>query len=176
MSSIDTSFQTLTEDVALDEVGAIAACEEIADSIDGTAWWDWMKLVRSHHAGTFEHCMLITGLASTFTTKIGTSHEEIVKITMAGLLHDIGKANVPAAILDKPSALTLREINILRRYPSAGYDYLMQNSTVAADILSAVQYYHEYLDGSGYPDKLKERPHRQYDAHHHRLRRLCCPD
>jgi putative nucleotidyltransferase with HDIG domain len=152
--ALGDSFAAMSSNGRLDKAGVIAACEQIADSVCVTSVTDWMAAVRDHHDGTYQHCMLVTGVASAFATKTKMSRNDVVRVTVAGLLHDIGKSTVPAAVLDKPGALTLRETDIIRGHPGAGFDYLVAHSTMERDILNAVRHHHEYLDGSGYPDRI----------------------
>ncbi|MGV8855287.1 MAG: HD-GYP domain-containing protein [Devosia sp.] len=153
-SALGDSFAAMSSNAQLDKAGVIKACEQIADSVCVTSVTDWLAAVRNHHDGTYQHCMLVTGVASAFATKTNMSRNDIVRVTVAGLLHDIGKSTVPTAVLDKPGALTLRETDIIRGHPGAGFDYLVAHSTMERDILNAVRHHHEYLDGSGYPDRI----------------------
>jgi HD-GYP domain-containing protein (c-di-GMP phosphodiesterase class II) len=73
---------------------------------------------------------------------------------MAAMFHDIGKAKIPLGILDKPGRLEPDERIMVETHPSAGYDALKSNVEISPEILDAVRHHHEYLDGSGYPDKL----------------------
>ena len=75
-------------------------------------------------------------------------------MTVGGLLHDIGKAQVSTDILDKPGKLTDAEFAEIKKHPVIGYDYLRKQNLIAAETLAAVRHHHEYLDGSGYPDGL----------------------
>jgi putative nucleotidyltransferase with HDIG domain len=137
--------------------GVIAASGEIADAVSGLGIDDWLATVKGYHIGTFQHCMLVTGVAAAFGTKTGMARQDVVRLAVAGLLHDIGKAAVPIAILDKPSALTDEEMTILKRHPVNGFDYLAARSIVPSDTLESVLHHHEYLDGTGYPDGLSAR-------------------
>ena len=70
------------------------------------------------------------------------------------MFHDIGKATIPLAVLDKPGRLDDRERALIETHPGAGYDILKDNSSISPEVLDGVRHHHEYLDGSGYPDKL----------------------
>ncbi len=72
----------------------------------------------------------------------------------AAMFHDIGKAKIPLAILDKPGRLDEQERALIETHPAAGYDVLKATEGISAEILDAVRHHHEYLDGSGYPDGL----------------------
>jgi HD-GYP domain-containing protein (c-di-GMP phosphodiesterase class II) len=73
------------------------------------------------------------------------------RLEQGGLLHDIGKINVPDAILGKPGRLTDEEFDILKRHPVVGYDVL-KNLHMLTDELVIVRSHHERFDGKGYPD------------------------
>lgn len=154
VAALDQSFATLTADAELDTDGIVDASGRIADAVGGLGIDDWLATVKGYHIGTFQHCMLVTGVAAAFGCKTGMAKRDVVRLAVAGLLHDIGKAAVPIAILDKPSALTDEEMAVLRKHPVTGFDYLTARSNLAADALSSVRHHHEYLDGSGYPDGL----------------------
>jgi HD-GYP domain-containing protein (c-di-GMP phosphodiesterase class II) len=73
---------------------------------------------------------------------------------MAATLHDIGKARIPLAILDKPGRLDPAEEATMQLHPVIGYNVLKARGDIAPDVLDAVRHHHEYLDGTGYPDGL----------------------
>jgi len=74
---------------------------------------------------------------------------------MAGLLHDLGKAAIPMAVLNKPGKLTDAEFTVVRSHPVEGYHMLKEGGGVEAAVLDACLHHHEKIDGTGYPDKLK---------------------
>ena len=73
---------------------------------------------------------------------------------MAGLLHDIGKAQANLHILNKPGALTDDEFAHMKRHPVVGYE-LLKHSIDDEAVLDACLHHHERLDGLGYPDRLQ---------------------
>lgn len=127
---------------------------EVIDAIADAGFENWVEEVRRHHEGTFQHCLIVTGLASAFGRTTGMSRRDIVTLTTAGLLHDIGKATVPVSILDKPGKLTEEETQLVRTHPGRGFEHLLGTSGIDPAVLAAVRGHHEYLDGSGYPDGL----------------------
>jgi putative nucleotidyltransferase with HDIG domain len=114
----------------------------------------WLDEVRRYHEGTFQHCLLVTGVAAGFGLEIGFNSVDVARLGIAATLHDIGKARIPLAILDKPGRLDPAEDEIMRRHPEIGYDLLKDVSGMTPEILDGVRHHHEYLDGSGYPDGL----------------------
>jgi HD-GYP domain-containing protein (c-di-GMP phosphodiesterase class II) len=74
---------------------------------------------------------------------------------MAGLIHDIGKINVPAEILSKPGPLTELEFGLIKMHPQTGHDIL--SGTIEEfpwPMAQIVLQHHERMDGSGYPQGL----------------------
>jgi HD-GYP domain-containing protein (c-di-GMP phosphodiesterase class II) len=80
--------------------------------------------------------------------------EQIQRIYLAGLLHDIGKIGIDEKLLCKTDQLTARERNRLRMHPSIGAN-ILSGIKQMRDIIPGVLYHHERIDGSGYPTGLK---------------------
>ena len=87
--------------------------------------------------------------------KLKMSQEELIDLTYAALVHDIGKVRIDSMILEKPSALAENEFELVKEHSQIGYDILVKNGIVNQMILKAVKHHHERLDGSGYPDGLR---------------------
>lgn len=152
--ALSNMFEALTSNGRFDLPGLTAAGEEVIEAIAETGFPGWLEVVRHHHAGTFQHCLIVTGVLTTFAQSTGMSRKDISMLTRAGLLHDVGKAAIPIEILDKPGQLTDDEMAVIRTHPGRGFDYLKAQAQVEPDILMAVRGHHEFLDGSGYPDGL----------------------
>jgi putative nucleotidyltransferase with HDIG domain len=131
------------------------ATSHIINSIAKNKLSPWLDDVRRYHQGTFQHCLLVTGIAVGFAMDIGFDKSDVKRLGIAATLHDIGKARIPLSILDKPGRLDPAEEEIMRRHPVIGYDLLKDIPDISAEILDGVRHHHEYLDGSGYPDGLK---------------------
>jgi len=80
--------------------------------------------------------------------------EQIQKIYLAGLLHDIGKIGIDEKVLCKAGRLTTRERNRLRMHPSIGAN-ILSGIKQMRDIIPGVLHHHERVDGKGYPTGLK---------------------
>jgi len=81
------------------------------------------------------------------------AEEEVHKIYLAGLLHDIGKIGVNEAVLCKKGKLTDREFDCIKEHPSIGAGILREIKQMR-DIVPGVLCHHERVDGKGYPDGL----------------------
>ena len=130
------------------------ATSEIINSIEQKGLGTWLDDVRRYHQGTFQHCLLVTGVAVGFALDIRFAPADVKRLGLAATLHDIGKARIPLSILDKPGRLDPGEDEIMRRHPVIGYELLKDLPEISPEILDGVRHHHEYLDGSGYPDAL----------------------
>ena len=83
----------------------------------------------------------------------GLTEEQIHKIYLAGLLHDIGKMGIDEVVLRKKGKLTEQELNQMRMHPSIGAAILSEIKQMH-DIVPGVLHHHERADGKGYPSGL----------------------
>ena len=74
---------------------------------------------------------------------------------MAGLLHDVGKSQIPNEILNKKGQLTDAEFEIMKRHTVYGYEIIKNYKEISFDVKRAVIMHHEKEDGTGYPFKIK---------------------
>jgi putative nucleotidyltransferase with HDIG domain len=141
----------------IDLLDAVHATAQVIDSIEHNGLHAWLDDVRRYHEGTFQHCLLVTGVAVGFALELGFAGPDVARLGIAATLHDIGKAHIPLTILDKPGRLDADEEQRMRRHPMIGYELLKDVPGISCESLDGVRYHHEYLDGSGYPDGLKAR-------------------
>jgi PAS domain S-box-containing protein len=102
---------------------------------------------------TAGHQRRVTQLACAIAKEMDLDGEQIEGIRMAGLIHDIGKINVPAEILSKPSPLTELEYGLIKMHPQVGHDVL-KTMEFPWPVAQIVLQHHERMDGSGYPQAL----------------------
>jgi putative nucleotidyltransferase with HDIG domain len=147
-------FSTAHEGKPIDLVDAEHATAQIINGVTRNGFNNWLDEVRRHHEGTFQHCLLVTGVAVGFAIDLGFGEADVKRLGLSATLHDIGKARIPLTVLDKPGRLDPAEEEIMRRHPVIGYDMLKDISGISSEALDGVRHHHEYLDGSGYPDGL----------------------
>lgn len=153
-TAIASMFTAVTLGQPLDVDGARKAGRQIADRITQHGLSEWLRTVRRHHEGTYQHCLLVTGVTIDFGLSLGVGRADLERLSSAAMFHDIGKARIPLAILDKPGRLDPEERALIETHPAAGYEVLQGQDGISPEILDAVRHHHEYLDGSGYPDAL----------------------
>jgi putative nucleotidyltransferase with HDIG domain len=130
------------------------ATAEIIVTVASSGLTTWLDNVRRYHEGTYQHCLLVTGVAVDFALALGFNAADVKRVGVAATLHDIGKAAIPLEILDKPGALSDGEMAIMQGHAKLGYDALRGIPGITAEVLDAVRHHHEFLDGTGYPDRL----------------------
>jgi putative nucleotidyltransferase with HDIG domain len=151
---IASMFSAASNGTPIDVGGVKDAGRRIAESIAEDGLSEWLATVRRHHEGTYQHCLLVTGIAVDFGLSLGVGKADIERLYSAAMFHDLGKAKIPLTILDKPGRLDAEERALIETHPMAGYEVLREHAGIAPEILDAVLHHHEYLDGSGYPDAL----------------------
>jgi putative nucleotidyltransferase with HDIG domain len=137
------------------DVAAVGtAGEAVVGQIGAQGLPMWVETVRKHHSQTYQHCMLVTGVAVAFGQHIGLSQKDRNRLSIAGMLHDVGKARIPLDILEKPGPLDKDELAVMRQHPQLGVDALGPNSGLGPEMIDMVLHHHECLDGTGYPHSL----------------------
>lgn len=100
------------------------------------------------------HCERLQGYAAGLGQRIGLPEDQIMALRRAGIVHDIGKVAVPDAILLKPARLTPEEFQIVQQHPIVG-ERICAPLRSFRPLLPIIRHHHEKLNGSGYPDGLK---------------------
>jgi putative nucleotidyltransferase with HDIG domain len=104
---------------------------------------------------TAGHQRRVTILACAIAEEMDLPEKQFDGLRLAGLVHDIGKFNVPVEILNKPGRITETEMNIIKTHAEAGYNVLKEIE-FPWPVARIVLQHHERLDGSGYPQGLKD--------------------
>ncbi len=136
---------------ALKATAIESAGAAVVNDIEANGLSTWIETVRSHHSQTYQHCLLVTGVAVAFGQHLGVGSADRKRLSIAGMLHDLGKARIPISILEKPGPLDQDELAIMRKHPEYGAEALKTAEGFQPEMLEIVLHHHEYLDGSGYP-------------------------
>ncbi|MDO8292402.1 MAG: PAS domain S-box protein [Gallionella sp.] len=123
--------------------------DNLEDSVRAIA-----SIVEMRDPYTAGHQIRVAGLAAAIAKQMGLPDEQIHGIHLAGIVHDLGKIQVPAEILSKPGRLSVIEYGLIQTHPQAGYD-ILKDINFPWPISQMVLQHHERLDGSGYPQGLK---------------------
>ncbi len=110
-------------------------------------------LVDARERYTRGHSERVSAYATLIARRLGFPNEEVEGITIAGLLHDLGKIGVAERILRKPGRLDAEERRSIQHHPVIA-ERILQNVEMPWAILPLIRNHHERFDGSGYPDGL----------------------
>ncbi|MFL6790213.1 MAG: HD-GYP domain-containing protein [Bradyrhizobium sp.] len=147
-------FEQLPAGMPLKFSDIVAAETRILKAIRHSSLREWLTTVGCHHSDTYRHCLFVTGFAVAFAQHLGMREDDQRRLARAALLHDVGKAFIPVAILDKPGELTVEEMSLMREHPRRGYEALASQGGFPPEMLDVVLHHHEFLDGTGYPNGL----------------------
>jgi len=102
--------------------------------------------------GTARHSQTVGRYCELMARELGLADDQVERVRVAGVLHDIGKIGVPDAILRKPGPLTDDEHAQMRKHPEIGARIL--GGSGLEDIRRWILAHHERPDGQGYPHRL----------------------
>lgn len=111
--------------------------------------------LRSKDDAIYTHSVAVCALMIGLARETGCTPATIQAMGTAGLLHDVGKVALDAALLNKAGDLAAAEIAHIRRHPQLGHEMLSTEGGLPPAALDACLHHHERLDGSGYPDALR---------------------
>ena len=112
------------------------------------------KIIETKDPYTAGHQNTVSQLAVAIAQEMKLPEDKIEGIRIAALVHDIGKINIPAEILSKPSKLNDMEFSLIKNHPKIGYD-ILRKIDFSWPVAKIVLQHHEKIDGSGYPQGLK---------------------
>lgn len=104
---------------------------------------------------TKDHSTSVSRYSEALARAINLPEEEVERIKLGALLHDVGKIGIPESVLKKPDKLLDDEWEIMKQHPVIGAEKVLEPNEALRDLIPIVKYHHERIDGLGYPEKLK---------------------
>ncbi len=111
--------------------------------------------IRSQHNYLYAHSVNVAVISLMIGIACKLPKKRLEALCAGALIHDIGKACLPAEIVNKAEPLTEEEQEIMNTHPRLGYKYLSSTYNISALSKIIVLQHHERYDGNGFPDKLK---------------------
>jgi len=150
VKTIEDSVQQYRNVIAGKKLFSLNAIKNEMESMIGAL----AKIVEIRDPYTAGHQTNVAELSVKVAKHLGWDADRVNGLHLAAMIHDIGKIYVPAEFLNKPGKLSETEFSIIKQHPAIGYDIL---STVDFrwPISKIVHQHHEKIDGSGYPQGLK---------------------
>lgn len=125
--------------------------EDVTRLVYTTGIVNTIKRIKGHDDYTYNHSINVAVISGLLGRWIGMNYEEIQRLMLGGLLHDIGKSQVPLEILNKPGRLDGEELYLMRQHAVKGYQLIQDKQDVPDSVKSSILQHHERMDGSGYP-------------------------
>ena len=148
-------FQDVRLGRSVDTEEAQAVVAEMVDNITRDADASlWITNLKNRDEYNSLHCLNVCVLTLAYCRYLGYEREELERIGLGAVLHDVGKARVPREILNKPGRLTDEEFAVMKRHTLDGYEMLSSTGSLSDLTLRIVRSHHERVAGQGYPDGL----------------------
>lgn len=152
-----TSFDTQLLDAAADYLGVFIENAGLYADQHALLMGTVQSLTASIDAKdryTCGHSERVALMACKLARAAGMSEEEVERVRLTGLLHDVGKIGVPEQVLCKRGKLTDEEFEQIKLHPVIGYN-ILKDIALLSDVLPGVRYHHERWAGGGYPEGLR---------------------
>ncbi|CQR70079.1 Cyclic di-GMP phosphodiesterase response regulator RpfG [Sporomusa ovata DSM 2662] len=105
---------------------------------------------------TIYHSVNVSAISALIATWLNYPPDSVNAISLAGLLHDVGKSRLPLELLHKPNRLPPDSYEQYMKHVALGYHLVSKNSAISPSITAAVFQHHERRDGSGYPGGITD--------------------
>ena len=150
-------FQEARMGNAINTIDAKHLVDQVLESVvrNNSAFISLVRL-KTVSEFTYMHSVAVCALMVSLARRLGLNREQTRSAGLAGLLHDLGKATMPANVLHKAGTLSESEFALIKRHPEEG-SRLLQDSGVDVEVIDVCLNHHAKLDGSGYPFGLKGR-------------------
>jgi putative nucleotidyltransferase with HDIG domain len=153
--AVQSMFREARLGKAVDAEGCLPLVEEISSSVmrNPGALVSLARL-KSQDEYSYMHSVAVCALMVALCREAGLDADACRQAGLAGLMHDLGKAMMPLAVLNKPGKLTDDEFAVMRSHPERGHELLLEGRGANAEVLDVCLHHHERIDGTGYPHKL----------------------
>jgi len=130
--------------------------EAMVDSIlRNPSAFAWLKQLKRKDTYTYQHAMGCAIWAASFGRYLGLERDELQDLALGGLLCDIGKMQLPEALLASSAPLSPEERQVVRWHVEHGLTVVREIEGLPTRVVEMVATHHERHDGSGYPRRLK---------------------
>jgi len=152
-------IRNLMEDVRLGKQIKLEKVEPLVENVADSVFRNPnallpMTMLKNHDSYTFEHSVSVCALMVAFSRELDLPRDVILRIAVGALLHDLGKAQIPDEILNKPGKLTDEEFTTMKGHVMHSVRLLSDMPGITSLEMEVAGQHHERFDGSGYPHHL----------------------
>lgn len=150
LRELETELSKILAEGNFDHGKLVDVVTDLIKSGPSNKLFTYLCRIQSIDEYTFSHSLNVSILASVFAKWLHLDEKDISNLSVAGLLHDIGKTQVDTTILNKKGRLTSEEFEQIKAHTTLGYK-LIENAPIDIGIKQAVLLHHQKMNGSGYP-------------------------
>lgn len=155
-AAVNSLFSEARLGKAIDVDDCLPLVEEISDSVlRNPAALISVARLKTRDEYTYMHSVAVCALMVALGRTLGLDAELLREAGLAGMLHDVGKTQVPLGVLNKPGKLTDEEFALMKTHPVQGHELLKGARILSDTVLDVCLHHHERIDGGGYPHRLK---------------------
>lgn len=136
---------SMNKDTLLRETASLISCQQTT-----IEFFDMLHNMRHATDSIYAHSLNVGLISRMIGIWLNFPEEALDTLTLAGLLHDIGKTKIPEEILNKQGRLSDEEFALVKQHPQLGYD-ILKKQPLDSHIKKSALMHHERCDGSGYP-------------------------
>lgn len=133
------------------------SCAPLVEAVKNDNYHDILKGVRGHDNYSYVHSLRVATFLSLFGHTIGIRGDDLGTLATGGLIHDIGKMEIPHAVLNKAGRLDDEEWTVMRSHVPKTLACLERTPGIPKGVMTIAAQHHEKLDGTGYPNGLQGR-------------------
>ena len=154
------TLRTLMDDLRDDTHSELRDVDQVADDlvasmIETPDAMLWVARLRNEDQGVYQHCLKVAIYLVALGRHMGFPRDDLVRLGITGMLADVGKIQLPRALLEKPGMLTPGEHDVVKKHVQLGIDALRKSMTIDPSVEQGILQHHERIDGSGYPQGLQ---------------------
>jgi HD-GYP domain-containing protein (c-di-GMP phosphodiesterase class II) len=148
-------YQDARDGKEVDVTNAAMLVDEIAGSVARNPG-ALLSMARIRNLGNYlyVHAVAVCTLMTALGRQMGIEGEALRNLGVAGLMLDIGMMAVPDEVLNKRGSLSEEEFNLVKEHPRRGWEMLSKSPGIDGTVLDVCLHHQEWVDGTGYPDKL----------------------
>ncbi|NLK52444.1 MAG: HD-GYP domain-containing protein [Syntrophomonadaceae bacterium] len=117
----------------------------------GTNLLNLLHKIKNRNESIFTHLIGVSIFSIMIGKWLNKDEPRLIELGMAGIIHDLGKCQIPSIILNKPGPLSLKDYQHVQKHSLYGFQLALESNIRKTSILSAILQHHERVDGSGYP-------------------------
>jgi putative nucleotidyltransferase with HDIG domain len=114
-----------------------------------------LSQIKGYDEYTYTHSVNVSVLTASLAYSLGYNRDKLLEVGVGGVLHDIGKMQVPEPILNKPGRYTDEEFAVMKKHPEYGLAIVKDKKNISSFSKSIIIQHHERFNGIGYPYGLK---------------------